>query len=445
MRFLVFVFLVPFLALSGASEGQANLTVNCFPEVSIELDAASVTAFKNADATLILGDTETCDGATNVSGDSECDGSDAGAGKYKFELSDPSKCNAVIVTDTVTNKTTITWKISRKPTITSSAPIRRALCGCIEVSCTYDVENTVLTKTPFVVEEKQLTMVGKTETGEYDLEMNFMNDAYDAKITNFKVDINSKINVEAKVKSTFDGYKVSVVDCFANADEDPLKVDNKYEIIKSDGCEDVKPYDGANSKDVVKQKDSKAQFWFKSFVWTGLEKAKQKIFVHCTAQVCLASDMACQNTMGNTDSCTTKRRRRSVTNSKEHLVSLGPLYIENGKPTVYASNNTAVLPCNLNNGGCNEICVNNVGYKKGFMCACEPGRFLRDDGFSCMDKNLLQRINRIGSAEINDVMSEHLTNEAAIVVAAVAVITILNIIGVILIVSRKGKQLAIAQ
>ena len=53
-------------------------------------------------------------------------------------------------------------------------------------------------------------MVGKTETGEYDLEMNFMNDAYDAKITNFKVDINAKINVEAKVKSTFDGYKVSV-------------------------------------------------------------------------------------------------------------------------------------------------------------------------------------------------------------------------------------------
>ena len=39
--------------------------------------------------------------------------------------------------------------------------------------------------------------------------------------------------------------------------------------------------------------------------------------------------------------------------------------------------------CVVDNGGCNQICVNKPG---SFECKCEPGYLLSDDGKTCVGK-----------------------------------------------------------
>ena len=42
-----------------------------------------------------------------------------------------------------------------------------------------------------------------------------------------------------------------------------------------------------------------------------------------------------------------------------------------------------VNECDSSNGGCDQICTNNVG---SFECSCNPGFELASDGFSCDSK-----------------------------------------------------------
>ena len=38
------------------------------------------------------------------------------------------------------------------------------------------------------------------------------------------------------------------------------------------------------------------------------------------------------------------------------------------------------LECDIDNGGCDQICINTIG---NFHCNCSEGYLLNDDGFSC--------------------------------------------------------------
>lgn len=55
-----------------------------------------------------------------------------------------------------------------------------------------------------------------------------------------------------------------------------------------------------------------------------------------------------------------------------------------------------ISECSSNNGGCEQICSNQEG---GYMCSCEPGFELSEDGHSCHDMNECL-INNGGCAQL---------------------------------------------
>lgn len=434
---------IAFVGLCAAStDNTAELEVSCFPKVDIKLGQASATAFKAGTngVSLVLGSTKACDDTANAGG--SCDSSPQG-NKETWSLTDPTACNAEV--SYAADKTTFKWMISRKFTVHADSKIRRRKCGCIVVECDYttNVDVGLAANEELLIKEKKITMVGKKETGVYILEMKFQKDVnYNSNQDNFDIELGKDVFVLIKVTGTFQSYKIEASDCFASDSDKNTAKDNSYKLLKN-GCLDKETWEQTKAdKGITRNsalQDPEIKFSFKSFAWAAKAAAK-KIFLHCTVKVCASDASDCVKAL--TKECPAKRMKRALTvntddkvRPEEHNLSLGPLYVHK-ENVIRVSNGSTILPCQINNAGCSEICVNSFG--KGHICACRPGRILSDDGYSCMDKSVLIKLAE--QPRHYDVSTEATSHEAVMIVSAVAIITILNIIAVIVIVSRKGKK-----
>merc|ERR1712121_78995 len=353
----------------------------------------------------------------------------------------PDQCDPTVTY--ANEKTTIQWKISREFTLQATENIRRRKCGCIVVECEYAtaVDAALAPAKELTIKEKKVTMVGKKSTGTYELVMKFTKSDYSADPDSYEIGLNADVFVKIGVKGTdFQKYKIQAKECFASPSINKADKDPSYPLLKT-GCRDKAAWEtDKNARDLdTKERGPTIQFSFKSFVWAKSDAAK-KIFVHCSVQVCVETANACVAALAA--KCSKKKKRALTVNTndkvrpEEHDLALGPLYVHK-ENEIRVSNGTTLLPCQINNGGCSEICVNSFG--TGHICACRPGRVLTDDGYSCMDTGVLIKLAEQPQRQ-NDVSTKATSHEAVMIVSAVAIITILNIIAVIVIVSRKGKK-----
>lgn len=70
--------------------------------------------------------------------------------------------------------------------------------------------------------------------------------------------------------------------------------------------------------------------------------------------------------------------------------------------------NTAAGGCRVNNGGCEQLCVN--GYNGHFYCRCRPGYQLEADGKTCLGMCLCYITQPVLSANKHEILDKFLVS-----------------------------------
>jgi len=410
----------------NSREAKAAITdgvsVQCYPTPTIMVDTALVQNLTAEGQTLILGPSPVCDD-TLESIPADCYGTSEPGG-WQFSLNSPSECGPTIISSDAT--LTFTYKISSEPSVIGA--IRRTECQSFEVSCTMNRETVIESPNGVNVTENAEVLPAVYKTENYTTKLSFT-DASDTPITT-PVNINETIFVDAEVTNAVSDYNIGVKDCYATIDPTPNFAVPTYPLVNSTGQADDPSF-----VTVTNQNDTIAVFNFPAFLWSfpGVRNRRQEIYVVCTTVVCL-KDVDC------TEFMPTSRRRRRRSNEAEnqgHQLTIGPLRVlSNEEKAVNVKEETSL--CAVNNGGCQDICIDTIGSSRP-RCACNAGRVLRDDGFTCMSIADLQRTPQKVYTEIRSVEKSGVS-ETTVVIAAVAIIALLNILGVFVIVSRKGKK-----
>jgi len=412
----------------NSREAKAAITdgvsVQCYPTPTIMVDTALVQNLTAEGQTLILGPSPVCDD-TLESIPADCYGTSEPGG-WQFSLNSPSECGPTIISSDAT--LTFTYKISSEPSVIGA--IRRTECQSFEVSCTMNRETVIESPNGVNVTENAEVLPAVYKTENYTTELSFFADSGLSVRITYALNINDTIYVEAKVTNGMTAYNIGVKDCYATIDPDPNSAVPTYPLINSTGQADDPSF-----VSVLDQNKTVALFSFPAFLWsfTGVRNRRQEIYVVCTTVVCL-KDVDC------TEFMPTSRRRRRRSNEAEnqgHQLTIGPLRVlSNEEKAVNVKEETSL--CAVNNGGCQDICIDTIGSSRP-RCACNAGRVLRDDGFTCMSIADLQRTPQKVYTEIRSVEKSGVS-ETTVVIAAVAIIALLNILGVFVIVSRKGKK-----
>jgi len=411
----------------NSREAKAAITdgvsVQCYPTPTIMVDTALVQNLTAEGQTLILGPSPVCDD-TLESIPADCYGTSEPGG-WQFSLNSPSECGPTIISSDAT--LTFTYKISSEPSVIGA--IRRTECQSFEVSCTMNRETVIETPNGANVTENAEVLPAVYKTENYTTRLGFKD--YTLSPLTTPVNINDTIYVEALVTNAVSDYNIGVKNCYATIDPTPNSGVPTYPLINSTG----KAYD-PSFVTVMNQNETLAVFSFPAFLWSfsGVSSRRQEIYVVCTTVVCL-QDVDCTEFMP-----TLRRRRRRRSNEAEnqgHQLTIGPLRVlSNEEKAVNVKEETSL--CAVNNGGCQDICIDTIGSSRP-RCACNAGRVLRDDGFTCMSIADLQRTPQKVYTEIRSVEKSGVS-ETTVVIAAVAIIALLNILGVFVIVSRKGKK-----
>jgi len=339
-RVLVSLLFVSLMAVSVCSDASV-ISIDCGSS-SVVINVSNTSAFITdaAKTTVHLGKVNQCEAnATGENNSSRCVGEPVGPNGWKFILTSANQCDANITT----TETEIRYEytVSKRITPPVDAVVHRIGCLSTKVACTFK-RSYNLTHVKGLVPGNQ-----KTETNPvvsqfvYGIEFGaFTSNAYNTNVTSV-VSTGTPIYMQAKFKAaTVNSLtKIGLKDCFVSPFSNASNVAIKYDVLDSNGCVKSLSWDDANARSLIKNSQSKeAQFSFKSFTWvTRGSKIEAKMFVHCTAKVCVDVNNGCNNNMPKTvTACGStvaamkfrNRYRRSNENLHESPVTFGPLYVK---------------------------------------------------------------------------------------------------------------------
>ncbi|CAK8680216.1 unnamed protein product [Clavelina lepadiformis] len=285
-------------------------------------------------------------------------------------------CGADFIVDE--GRIEVVYVVRNLPALNSNRSIERYKDSCFNVTCNYNTSEVVRSAGIEPTIKKHILQSQLSE-GNFDVKISFTDSQYNSDSVS-EVTVPERLYVKLEVgniEANNDLLKLQARSCWASPDSttdgDPL-----YQIVEN-GCPATNSFDSPGAIDInLNYNSTIAQFNFKSFIWTGIAKANQKIFVHCMVRICVdVHDSTCEDL-----NCNKKRKRRYAEKDPNlHIISSKPI-------SLIATDNS----CEEKNGGCSDKCISN-GYES--YCKCFGNRLLQEDGKICSDPEVIRTAGKL--------------------------------------------------
>ncbi|XP_076818167.1 uncharacterized protein LOC143463537 [Clavelina lepadiformis] len=285
-------------------------------------------------------------------------------------------CGADFIVDD--GRIEVVYVVRNLPALNSNRSIERYKDSCFNVTCNYNTSEVVRSAGIEPTIKKHILQSQLSE-GNFDVKISFTDSQYNSDSVS-EVTVPERLYVKLEVgniEANNDLLKLQARSCWASPDSttdgDPL-----YQIVEN-GCPATNSFDSPGAIDInLNYNSTIAQFNFKSFIWTGIAKANQKIFVHCMVRICVdVHDSTCEDL-----NCNKKRKRRYAEKDPNlHIISSKPI-------SLIATDNS----CEEKNGGCSDKCISN-GYES--YCKCFGNRILQEDGKICSDPEVIRTAGKL--------------------------------------------------
>jgi len=319
-----------------AIEKEERTTIQCVPQTKIILDTKTL---KQMDVTdleneVYLGKHNICSddpAATDVI-DPKCKPTVkknmAGEDIVMFDIS-AENCLDPSETKIEGGNLILTYHITKIPKIDQNLKVQRYTCYTKKMQCTVPQDvNLLYSQTGLTSSIKLInttTVVGESEY-KVDFQLTGQANVYAGEFVKATMNLNNVNDV--------DNYQLQTGSCWAtstpSAESGP-----KYQIMDCYGCPALDPQD-ENAVELTDTEDSKVEFKFKAFFWTGKPADEQKIYLHCELSICNKKAINTCNKIecdAKPATCPNAKRRRfrrgidEVDKPEKDTVSIGPILV----------------------------------------------------------------------------------------------------------------------